>query len=83
MKAWVSTYSNRPQPCGRDLSQPWAAPARSELRPGKRRPLASGGRARPTAGSGGPAQPTEFEDEAEIPAGAPAPGRTRARGDTE
>jgi len=80
MKAWVSTYSNRPQPCGRDLSQRGDPPATSEVRPGKRRPLARRGRARPTARAGAPAQPTEFEDEAEIPTGAPAAGRTRARG---
>jgi hypothetical protein len=83
MKAWVSTYSNRPRPSrGLHRSQPWAAPARSELRPGKRPPLARGRRARPTAGAGAPAQPTEFEDESEIPARALAAGRTRARGGT-
>jgi hypothetical protein len=76
MKA--STYSDRPLPsCGLHRSQPWAAPARSELRPGKRRPLARGGRARPTSRAGAPAEPTEFEDESEIPVGALAAGRTR------
>jgi len=85
MKAWVSTYSNRPQPSSCvHKSQPWAAPATPELRSGKARPFARhfarAGRVRPTARGVAPAPPTVLDDESEIQAGPLAvAGRTPSR----